>query len=88
MAVSEESKKRWSTQEWKDLTRIQNRFFSNQDIMTITYFMNNDQFMDHVVRYRGYEGEELAKLVQLGKDASWQHGASLGTLDNLGILGN
>jgi hypothetical protein len=56
MAVSEESKKRWSTQEWKDLTRIQNRFFSNQDIMTITYFMNNDQFMDHVVRYRGYEG--------------------------------
>jgi len=63
MAVSEESKKRWSTQEWKDLTRIQNRFFSNQDIMTITYFMNNDQFMDHVVRYRGYEGEELAKLV-------------------------
>jgi hypothetical protein len=63
MSISSANKKRWSSQEWKDLTRIQNRFFSNQDIMTITAFMNNDQFIDHVVRYRGYEGEELAKLV-------------------------
>jgi|TARA_Y100000034_G_C6652227_1_gene285535 hypothetical protein len=63
MSISSANKKRWSSQEWKDLTRIQNRFFSNQDIMTITGFMNHDQFIDHVARYRGYEGEELAKLV-------------------------
>ena len=57
MAVSSANKKRWSSQEWKDLTSIQNRWYGHQDIMTITGFMNHDQFIDHVERYRQYDKE-------------------------------
>ena len=50
---------RYTSQEWEDLKRIQNRYFPNQDIMTITGFMNHEQFMNHVKRYKEYE-EELS----------------------------
>ena len=57
MAISSANKKRWSSDEWKTLTSIQNTWFPNQDIMTITGFMNHDQFIDHVERYRQYDKE-------------------------------
>ena len=57
MAVSEESKMRWQSQDWKDLTSIQNKWYAHQDIMTITGMMNHDQFIDHVERYRKHDKE-------------------------------
>ena len=47
-----DKKQRWASDEWETLKSIQNTWFSNQDIMTITDFMNHDQFLDHVARYR------------------------------------
>tara|TARA_R100000656_G_scaffold3277_1_gene4994 strand:+ start:284 stop:520 length:237 start_codon:yes stop_codon:yes gene_type:complete len=61
MAVSAENKKRWSSDEWKTLTMLQNTWFPNQDIMTITGFMNHDQFIDHVERYKQYAKEDAIK---------------------------
>ena len=46
-----DSKKRWSSKEWKTLTTIQNRWYPHTDIMHITGFMSDDQFMKHVERY-------------------------------------
>jgi hypothetical protein len=40
------------TKEMGDLIAIQNEFYPNQDIMTITGFMNDDQFKIHVNRYK------------------------------------
>ena len=90
MAVSSANKKRWSSDEWKTLTMIQNTWFPNQDIMTITHFQDHDQFIAHVERYKQYAKEESisTNMIQCSKVASWQHGATLGTLDNLGIIGN
>ena len=64
MAVSEESKMRWQSQDWKDLTSIQNKWYANQDIMTITGMMNHDQFIDHVERYRKHDREMSAMFKQ------------------------
>ena len=90
MAISSANKKRWSSDEWKTLTMIQNTWFPNQDIMTITGFMDHDQFIAHVERYKLYAKEDAIKnnMIQFSKVASWQHGATLGALDNLGIIGN
>ena len=90
MSISSANKKRWSSDEWKTLTSIQNTWFPNQDIMTITRFMDHDQFIAHVERYKLYAKEDsiMNNMIQPSKIASWQHGAILGTLDNLGIIGN
>ncbi len=57
MTISAKNKKRWNSDEWKTLTTIQNTWFPNQDIMTITGFMNHDQFLEHVARYKQYAKE-------------------------------
>jgi len=61
MAISSANKKRWSSDEWKTLTSIQNTWFSNQDIMTITHFQDHDQFIAHVERYKQYAKENAIK---------------------------
>jgi hypothetical protein len=51
---------RYSSPEWKELERIQNLpCYWNQDIMTITAFMDDEQFKAHVERYRIKNEEEL-----------------------------
>ena len=52
-----DKEKRWASDEWETLKSIQNTWFSNQDIMSITGFMNDEQFLDHVARYRQYAKE-------------------------------
>lgn len=49
------------TQEMKDLIKIQNEFYPNQDIMTITGFMNHEQFKTHVNRYKVSAYNKLVK---------------------------
>lgn len=44
--------KRYETAEWKELVSIQNEFYPNQDILTITGFMSEAQFIAHVESYR------------------------------------
>ncbi len=47
---------RYDTKEWKELVSIQNQLDAT-DILTITGFMNNEQFLKHVEDQR----ERLAK---------------------------
>ena len=61
MAISSANKKRWSSDEWKTLTSIQNTWFPNQDIKSITGMMNHDQFIAHVERYKQYAKEDAIK---------------------------
>ena len=61
MAISNENKKRWNSKEWKTLTTIQNRWYPHTDIMTITDFMSDDQFIKHVDRYVAY-AEDNARI--------------------------
>jgi hypothetical protein len=42
---------RHSTPEWKELVNLQNRM-PEQDILTITGFMDHEQFINHLNRYR------------------------------------
>lgn len=42
---------RYDTQEWKELVKIQNTM-PHVDILTITGFMNNEQFLAHLKRYQ------------------------------------
>ena len=51
---------RYDTPEWKELERIQNLpCYWNQDIITITALMDDEQFKAHVERYRIKNEEEL-----------------------------
>ncbi len=51
---------RYSSPEWKELERIQNSpRYQNVDILTITGFMDDEQFKAHVERYRIKNEEEL-----------------------------
>ena len=44
---------RYQTKEWKELISIQNNpKYEMIDIITITGFMNNEEFLKHVQRYR------------------------------------
>lgn len=44
---------RYETKEWKELVEIQNSpQYEMIDIITITGFMNNEEFLKHVQRYR------------------------------------
>ena len=44
---------RYDTPEWKELEDIQNRYFADtQDILSITGFMNHEQFIAHLNDYR------------------------------------
>ena len=44
---------RYHTKEWKELVAIQNSpKYEAVDIITITGFMNNEEFLKHVKRYR------------------------------------
>ena len=52
-----DKEKRWASDEWETLKSIQNTWFSNQDIMSITGFMNDEQLLDHVARYKQYAKE-------------------------------
>ena len=47
---------RYSTPEWKELVEIQNQL-DNTDILTITGFMNDEQFKQHLEEQK----ERLAK---------------------------
>jgi len=50
---------RYETIEWKELERIQNSpRYQNVDILTITGFMDGEQFKAHVERYRKYAEED------------------------------
>lgn len=50
---------RYSSPEWKELERIQNSpRYQNIDILTITAFMDDEQFKAHVERYRKYAEED------------------------------
>lgn len=42
---------RYNTAEWATLESIQNEFYPNQDILTITGFMNDEELTAHVKRY-------------------------------------
>jgi hypothetical protein len=42
---------RYQTALWKELVEIQNRM-THIDILTITGFMNDEQFEQHVIYYR------------------------------------
>jgi len=42
---------RYDTALWKELVSIQNRM-THIDIITIAGFMNDDQLVEHVARYR------------------------------------
>jgi hypothetical protein len=43
---------RYESAEFKELISIQNKYFPNQDIITITGFMNHEEFIKHVERYK------------------------------------
>ena len=50
---------RYDSPEWKELKRIQNLpCYWNQDIMSITALMDDEQFKAHVERYRIKNEEE------------------------------
>lgn len=50
---------RYDSQEWKLLESIQNSpRYQNVDILTITGFMDDEQFKAHVERYRKYAEED------------------------------
>jgi hypothetical protein len=44
--------KRYQTELWAELEKLQNNHFSHIDILTITGFMDDEQFKAHVERYR------------------------------------
>lgn len=43
---------RYETAEWKELVAIQNSMTTPIDILTITGFMNDEQFIQHLEYYR------------------------------------
>jgi len=43
---------RYQTKEWKELETIQNQHYEAVDILTITGFMDHEQFLAHVADYR------------------------------------
>jgi hypothetical protein len=43
---------RYATADFKELIRIQNAHYPHVDIVTITGFMDDIQFLAHVARYR------------------------------------
>jgi hypothetical protein len=43
---------RYDTAEWKELVSIQNAMVTPIDILTITGFMNHEQFIQHLEYYR------------------------------------
>ena len=45
---------RYETQEWKELVKIQNTM-PHIDILTITGFMNDEQFKQHLETYKKQE---------------------------------
>ena len=47
---------RYQTAEWKELVEIQNEM-DHVDILTITGFMNDEQFRQHVAVYRSKAAE-------------------------------
>ena len=40
--------KRYNSKAWKMLESLQNNYYSDQDILTITGFMDDDQFQQYV----------------------------------------
>ncbi len=49
-----DSMNRYDTAEWKELVSIQNAMVTPIDILTITGFMNHEQFIQHLEYYRVY----------------------------------
>jgi hypothetical protein len=49
---------RYTTKDWTDLVTIQNHHFINQDILTITGFMDDSELAEHVQRYRELAAEK------------------------------
>ena len=47
---------RYKTQEWLDLVSLQNKIPS-QDILIITAFMDDEEFIVHLARYKELLGE-------------------------------
>jgi len=43
---------RYETKEWEELVDIQNTYYPNTDILTITGFMNDQQFLEHLKDYK------------------------------------
>ena len=46
---------RYDTAEWKELVSLQNRM-PQQDILSITGFMDHKEFIEHLERYREFLG--------------------------------
>ena len=44
--------KRYDSKEWKELVAIQNEYYPNTDILTITGFMDDTTFFAHVEDYK------------------------------------
>jgi hypothetical protein len=43
---------RYKTNEWKTLESIQNKYYPDQDILTITGMLDDEEFINHVNRYK------------------------------------
>jgi hypothetical protein len=43
---------RYRTKNWKALVSIQNKYYPDQDILTITGMLNDEEFINHVNRYK------------------------------------
>ena len=48
---------RYETPEWAELVKLQNKWPS-QDILTITGFMNHQEFLEHLKRWKETIAEE------------------------------
>ena len=43
---------RYKTNDWKTLESIQNKYYPDQDILTITGMLDDEEFINHVNRYK------------------------------------
>ena len=43
---------RYRTKNWKALVSIQNKYYPDQDILTITGMLDDEEFINHVNRYK------------------------------------
>ena len=43
---------RYRTKDWKTLVSIQNKYYPDQDILTITGMLDGEEFINHVNRYK------------------------------------
>ena len=43
---------RYKTNDWKTLESIQNKYYPDQDILSITAMFDDEEFINHVNRYK------------------------------------